>query len=351
VTSILVASFVSEMRRKHGDAATMSDTQHELVMAALEGQRDVIAVIPTGTGKSAIQDWVPEAELKVLVSPPVVTVVLFPLIGVMEDRHQNLRELGYSVELFHRNMIVSDLGGAPRLFVQAELMRLAQPFLCSLEKLGRLARIVVDEVHVFQEDDEYRPLYSDLIHLVNALPMTPFLFTTATLTRAMEKRLVRDMNFGDNYISIRRSANKPYHSYHVYRVEEETLMSSIMGAIETQNLADEERVIVYCFKKDRCIEIQNMLDTSGLSAFIHHSDGSSNDRAEAIRSWKTCNQGVMVATKGFLEGINYSRVPLVIFADGIISPIKMLQGAGRGGRHFHFPRCRVLVQSQLSSTI
>jgi ATP-dependent DNA helicase RecQ len=333
----LLGAFLSEMRKKHGPEAIMSECQHELVMATLDGLRDVIAVVPTGSGKSAIQDWVPEAEMQVLAGPPVVTVVLFPLLGVLEDRYQNLLELGYNVTLFHKNMNVTELGHAPRLFIQGELLRLAQPLLHSLEKLGRLARIVIDEVHVFQEDDEYRPVYADLIHLVTELPMIPVIFTTATLTRDMEKRLVRDMCLGDSYISIRRSANKPDHLYHVSRVDEPTIMSCILGAVADQDLQPVERVIVYCLKKDRCIEVQTMLEENGYSSFVHHSDGSGEERKDAIKKWRSSQRGIMVATKGFLEGINYHRIPLVIFVDGIISPIKMLQGAGRGGRSSDTP--------------
>ena len=280
---------------------------------------------------------------KSLPAPPVVTVILFPLLGVLEDRYQNLLELGYSVTLFHKKMNVTELGRSPRLFIQGELLRLAQPILHSLEKLGRLARIVVDEVHVFLEDDEYRPLYADLIHLVTALPMIPVIFTTATLTRDMEKRLVRDMCLGDGYISIRRSANKPHHLYHVLQVDEPTIMTCLMGAIGDQDLQPVERVIVYCLKKDRCIEVQTMLEENGYCAFVHNSDGSSEERKEAIEKWRRSSRGIMVATKVFLEGVNYHRIPLVIFADGIISPTKMLQGAGCGGRSFDFPSCKVLI--------
>ena len=312
-------------------------------MVSAERKRDIVAVIPTGSGKSVIQDFLPQAELECFGSPPRITVVLFPLLCVMEDRRQSVQDLGYAVQVFKRDTTIASLGNVPRLFIQGEYLRLAQPLLHALERLGRLSRIIVDEVHVFQEDDDYRPVYADLIHVVTSLPMVPVIATTGTLTREMEHRLISDLLLGMNYISIRRSANMPHHSYNVIRVNEGSLYSHLSDAIKRQALLPEERAIIYCLKKDRCIEIQNYLTSQGHSAFLHHSDIVGESRELSTNTWKRTNHSIMVATKGFLEGVNFKRIPLIIFTDGIISPIKGLQGSGRGGRHRLFPSCNVII--------
>ena len=117
------------------------------------------------------------------------------------------------------------------MFVQGEYLRLAQPLLLSLERISWLARIVVDEVHVFQEDDDDHSIYADLIHLVTSLPTVPMVAMTGTLTRDMEHQLISDLLIGTNCISNRHSANMPHHSYNVLPVDDVFLFSGISDSI------------------------------------------------------------------------------------------------------------------------
>lgn len=299
--------------------------QSEIIGSVLDGQ-DTLGLMPTGGGKS-ITFQVPGMML------PGATIVVTPLISLMNDQVDNLKNRGIKAVALHSGMSLREMniareklinGGAKFLYVSPERLR-NENFIADLRRI-EVSLIVVDEAHcISQWGYDFRPAYLHIKRLRKEKPGTPVLALTATATPTvaedictqldMKKHRVFRMSFSrDNINYIVRNAETKIHE--IFHILSHTTGSSI----------------VYVRSRKRTGEIASYLQSAGISATNFHAGLSYDLKKERQNSWKIGTTRVIVATNAFGMGIDKPDVRVVIHYDLPPSLEEYYQEAGRAGR-------------------
>ena len=320
-------------RRVFGNESFLEN--QEPTMNATLSQRDVFCLMPTGGGKSLC------FQLTALVTGGV-TVVVMPLVSLMQDQSDQLLALGIETSMFtasttvdEQRSIYADLENHPPstnlLFVTPEKITKSDRLLSCLELLnanGFLTKFTIDEAHcVSQWGHDFRKDYLSLRTLRKKFPTVPILALTATATSEVMNDVVRQLHMRRPVI-LRRSFDRPNLKFEVVPKVKKALVDDIARLIKTQFAG--QCGIVYCLAKAECEQLADDLRRRGISATHYHA--GEEDRATIQRSWMNDVIHVIVATVAFGMGINKKDVRFVIHASLPKSLENYYQEAGRAGR-------------------
>ena len=298
--------------------------QEEIISASLAG-RDVLAILPTGGGKS-ICFQVPGLMTEGL------TLVVTPLIALMRDQVQNLTDRGIRALCIHAGMERREVdtrlnnaayGDYKFLYISPERLttRLFRSYLDVLD----IRRIVVDEAHcISQWGYDFRPEYlkiGEMRDLIDA----PVMALTATATPKVAQDIMEKLGFREPLL-LKSGFARPNLSYIVRECEDKqgrllTLCRSVQGS-----------GIVYLRHRKMCEEMAAFLRENGISASFYHAGLGPASRAERQAEWKEGRIRVMVCTNAFGMGIDKPDVRFVAHLDLPDSPEAYFQEAGRAGR-------------------
>ncbi len=282
--------------------------------------------MPTGGGKS-ITFQVPA------LAQDGTCIVVTPLIALMKDQVQHLRQKGIKATAIYTGMsrqeIVKTLencifGGVKLLYVSPE--RLSSPLF--LEKLKRInvSFITVDEAHcISQWGYDFRPSYLRIADIRKFKPNAPILALTATATPQVIGDIQKQLSFREENV-FRMSFERKNLSY-VVRQAEDKLAELIHILLCVPGSA-----IVYARSRKRCKDISEMLGQNGISSTFYHAGLEPSVRDERQKAWQANEKRVMVATNAFGMGIDKPDVRLVIHIDCPDSIEAYFQEAGRAGR-------------------
>lgn len=282
--------------------------------------------MPTGGGKS-ITFQVPA------LAQDGTCLVVTPLIALMKDQVQHLRQKGIKATAIYTGMsrqeIVKTLencifGGVKLLYVSPE--RLSSPLF--LEKLKRInvSFITVDEAHcISQWGYDFRPSYLRIADIRKFKPNVPILALTATATPQVIGDIQRQLSFREENV-FRMSFERKNLSY-VVRPAEDKLAELVHILLCVPGSA-----IVYARSRKRCKDISEMLGQNGISSTFYHAGLEPSVRDERQKAWQANEKRVMVATNAFGMGIDKPDVRLVIHIDCPDSIEAYFQEAGRAGR-------------------
>ena len=298
--------------------------QEDIISAAAAG-RDVLAILPTGGGKSVC------FQIPALMREGLALVVT-PLISLMKDQVQNLEARGIKALAIHAGMDrrAVDLalnnaayGDFKFLYVSPE--RLKTPLFRSYLDILPLNYIVVDEAHcISQWGYDFRPDYlaiSELRKLVDV----PVIALTATATPRVAEDIMDKLAFRERLL-LKGSFERPNLSYIVRRCEDKTgQLLDICRGVEGSG-------IVYLRSRRRCEEVSAFLTANGVSASHYHAGLSTETRSARQESWKRGEIRVMVCTNAFGMGIDKPDVRFVVHTGLPESPESYFQEAGRAGR-------------------
>ena len=298
--------------------------QEDIISAAAAG-RDVLAILPTGGGKSVC------FQIPALMREGLALVVT-PLISLMKDQVQNLEARGIKALAIHAGMDrrAVDLalnnaayGDFKFLYVSPE--RLKTPLFRSYLDILPLSFIVVDEAHcISQWGYDFRPDYlaiSELRKLVDV----PVIALTATATPRVAEDIMDKLAFRERLL-LKGSFERPNLSYIVRRCEDKTgQLLDICRGVEGSG-------IVYLRSRRRCEEVSAFLTANGVSASHYHAGLSTETRSARQESWKRGEIRVMVCTNAFGMGIDKPDVRFVVHTGLPESPESYFQEAGRAGR-------------------
>ena len=298
--------------------------QEEIVSAALEG-RDVLAILPTGGGKSVcfqVPGMMKEG----------IAIVVTPLIALMKDQVQNLNDRGIKalcvnagmgrreVELTLNNAAYGDF---KFLYVSPE--RLGTRLFQSYVQEMKVSYIVVDEAHcISQWGYDFRPDYLQIGKL-RELVDAPVIALTATATPQVAEDIMERLRF-ENKCLIKSGFERPNLSYIVRRTEDKpgqllSICSNVAGT-----------GIVYVRSRKRTEELAAFLNSNGIAASFYHAGLGADSRTDRQEQWKKDKIRVMVCTNAFGMGIDKPDVRFVVHFDVPDSPEAYFQEAGRGGR-------------------
>lgn len=300
--------------------------QREIIESALSG-RDTLAIMPTGGGKSIC------FQLPSLARPGIAIVVT-PLISLMKDQVQNLKNRGikalaiYSGMTYHEIDVALDnavYGDYKFLYLSPERLR-TDIFLKRVEKM-EVNYIVVDEAHcISQWGYDFRPDYLLIKELRNILgPEVPYIALTATATERVAEDIMTTLEFREKNI-LRSGFERPNLAYIVRECENK------LGNVVKACNAFPGSGIVYVRERKKAEEIAQFLQTQGVDADFYHAGVGKEMRSEKQDRWKKGYLRVMVATNAFGMGIDKPDVRFVCHFDLPESLESYFQEAGRAGR-------------------
>ena len=303
-------------------------SQEEIISAALEG-RDVLAVLPTGGGKS-ICFQVP-AMMK-----EGIALVITPLIALMKDQVQNLESRGIKALAVYAGMSRREVdlalnnaayGDFKFLYISPE--RLSTRLFNSYVEVLNVNYIVVDEAHcISQWGYDFRPDYLTIGKLREKLDASVIALTATATPQVCDDimaRLARPKSEAD-FVLLKSGFERENLNYIVRRADDKyAQMLSICRAVPGTG-------IIYMRNRRKCEEIAALLQSSGESASFYHAGLDSLTRSSRQADWKSGKTRIMVCTNAFGMGIDKPDVRLVLHMDLPESPEAYFQEAGRAGR-------------------
>ena len=298
--------------------------QERIIEEALAG-RDVLALLPTGGGKSVC------FQVPALMREGIALVVT-PLISLMKDQVQNLAARGIRAMAIHAGMNRHEVdlalnnaayGDYKFLYLSPERLqtRLFQSYLPVLN----ISFIVVDEAHcISQWGYDFRPEYLEIGNLRKTVG-APVIALTATATPRVADDIMERLLFKEKNL-LKSGFERPNLSYIVRRCEDKAgqLVSVCNGVPGTG--------IVYVRNRDKAEETAEMLRAAGISASYYHAGLTTAARTLRQEDWKAGRIRVMACTNAFGMGIDKPDVRFVVHLDVPDSPEAYFQEAGRAGR-------------------
>ncbi|MGN0201865.1 MAG: ATP-dependent DNA helicase RecQ [Candidatus Cryptobacteroides sp.] len=298
--------------------------QEEIINAAAEG-KDVLAIMPTGGGKSVC------FQVPGLMADGL-TIVVTPLIALMKDQVQNLCDRGVKAVAIHAGMSRHEVdlalnhaayGDVKFLYLSPE--RLGTMLFRSYLDVLNPSYIVVDEAHcISQWGYDFRPDYLRIGELRKILD-APVIALTATATPMVAEDIMERLCFREKLL-LKSGFERPNISYVVRRAEDK------LGQIINICNGVPGSGIVYARNRRKCEELASLLQSQGISASYYHAGLGGQTRSERQALWKEGAVRVMVCTNAFGMGIDKPDVRFVVHYDLPESPESYFQEAGRAGR-------------------
>jgi RecQ family ATP-dependent DNA helicase len=305
--------------------------QQEAVEAALAG-RDSLVVMPTGGGKSLCY------QLPGLASEDL-TIVVSPLIALMNEQTQRLSAAGHPVTMVTstmghdaRNRALTMLGGEARI-VYCSPERFGSSLFLELLSRRRIDLLAVDEAHCISAwGHDFRPDYLRLPEIAEQLGRPPVMACTATATEAVTTEILSRFALRDPLL-VRSSFDRPNLSFDVLRLEGRGSQARRMALLEA-GLRDAANrpAIVYCGTRRGTDEVAAALCDTGIPAVRYHAGMESVERDLAQESFMSGETDVVVATNAFGMGIDKRDVRSVWHLAIPTSLEAYYQEAGRAGR-------------------
>lgn len=299
--------------------------QEDIILSVLDG-KDTLALMPTGGGKSLTYQ-VPALAME------GICVVITPLIALMKDQVEGLRQRGIAADAVYTGMgreqiessVNKAMAGKIRfLYVSPE--RLASEIFRKNLKSMPLSMLAVDEAHcISQWGYDFRPSYLRIAEIREWFPRVPVLALTATATPRVIEDIQFHLKFREQHV-LSKSFRRDNISY-VVRKANDKLGELLHILSQVSSCA-----IVYVRKRASAVELADFLQKKGIKADYYHAGLSSLQREQKQEAWKQDQVPVIVATNAFGMGIDKPDVRVVVHFDIPDSPEAYFQEAGRAGR-------------------
>ena len=315
----------AEIRRCFG-FETLRPLQREAMLAGLAG-RDALVVMPTGGGKSLCYQ-----------APALVregfTLVVSPLIALMVDQVQGLRELGVPAAALHSGNDPAEWTETFERLTQGDLKllycspeRLVAPgFLDHLRQCG-LSAVAVDEAHCISHwGHDFRPEYRQLGELFQARRDLPLVALTATATPRVQEDVVRELGLCDPLVLV-GDFDRPNLTY---RIRPRTDLVRQVHDVVQRHAG--QAGIVYALRRSDTEDLARSLTALGVRCAAYHAGMETSERMRVQEAFLVERLDVVVATVAFGMGIDRSDVRFVVHAALPKGIEQYSQETGRAGR-------------------
>jgi ATP-dependent DNA helicase RecQ len=311
--------------------------QRQVIENALSN-RDSLIVMPTGGGKSLC------FQLPALIKKGL-TVVVSPLIALMQDQVEALRKNGIAATFLNSSLNSYQTRSREQYIIQGKVKllyvapeRLVSdrflPFLDLVHHQVGISAFAIDEAHCVSEwGHDFRPEYRQLILLRKRYPDVPTWALTATATDRVRSDIIQQLGLKEPSIHI-ASFNRQ-NLYYEVRPKKKNAYAELLELIrETPGSG-----IVYCLTRKKVDEITFKLQHDKVSALPYHAGLTDEERTQNQTRFIRDDVRVMVATIAFGMGINKPDVRFVIHSDIPRNLESYYQESGRAGRDGEPSRC------------
>ena len=297
------------------------------IIEAIISKKSVLAVMPTGAGKSLCY------QLPAIYSDQM-TIVISPLVALIDDQFAALKQLGVSVSKIHSGLSREEnvenwqhfvSGDSKIIYMSPE--RLMQPrMLETLQKLP-IGMFVVDEAHCISKwGADFRPDYEELAQLKQLFPSSVIAAFTATADRATRADIVEKLTRNECKVFV-KGFDRPNLSLKV--LPKQDLKGKLLAFLSERK---NQSGIVYCLSRNETDQICEFLECNGFNAISYHAGKDAAYRKDAQNRFMTESAAVMVATVAFGMGIDKPDIRYVVHASMPSSVEAFYQEIGRAGR-------------------
>ncbi len=334
---------ILETLKKYFGYDSFRGGQEEIIRAILEEQ-DALAIMPTGAGKSVCYQ-VPALLL------PGITLVISPLISLMQDQVQALNDAGIAAAFINSSLTEPEIaktldmaleGRCKLLYVAPE--RLESADFLHFAVRAEIAMVTVDEAHcISQWGQDFRPSYLRIVDFLEKLPKRPIVSAfTATATKEVKTDIECILKLNAPKIVVTGFDRQNLY-YSVEHVAEKHKDDFIMDYIERH---PDESGIIYCATRKNVDLLYEMLRGRGILATCYHAGIDNAARKKNQEDFIYDRVQVVVATNAFGMGIDKSNVRFVIHYNMPQSMENYYQEAGRAGRDGENARCILLFSAK-----
>jgi ATP-dependent DNA helicase RecQ len=342
-----LADALAVLRERFGHAG-FRPGQAAAIEAVLGG-RDAVVLLPTGAGKSSCYQ-VPAVVAARRGSG--ATIVVSPLIALMNDQVDGLRARGIAAAAIHSQQADAERIAAQGAAIRGELAlvyvspeRAAADSFQRLLGRARIAMLAIDEAHcVSQWGHDFRPEYLRL-HELRAVVDAPVIALTATATPRVMAEIASALALRDP-VTVRGDFRRPNLAFEVqhHRGDEPRLAATI-EALERAGLRQRTgtgRGIVYCSTRKKTETVAGALKAAGFGVGHYHAGRTGLARERAQAAFALGRTRVLVATSAFGMGVDYPDVRVIVHFQAPGSLEAYYQEAGRAGRDGEPGHCLML---------
>ena len=315
--------------------------QEAVINAILKG-RDILAVMPTGAGKSLCYQ-VPAMLLS------GITLVISPLISLMQDQVKALNEAGVNAAFINSSLSEKELndtfknaykGHYKIIYVAPE--RLMSEGFISFAKSVEISMVTVDEAHcISQWGQDFRPSYMDIAEFINILDKRPIISAfTATATQNVREDIICSLWLSDPYFLV-TGFDRENLFFQVDKPQnKERFILDFIGRHRG------ESGIIYCATRKNVDSLYTLLRKQHISVGKYHAGMSNEERKQMQNDFVFDYTSIVIATNAFGMGIDKSNVRFVIHYNMPSSMENYYQEAGRAGRDGLNSECILLFSPQ-----
>ena len=315
--------------------------QESVINAVLDG-RDILAVMPTGAGKSLCYQ-VPAMLFS------GITLVISPLISLMQDQVKALNEVGVNAAFINSSLSEKELndtfknaykGHYKIIYVAPE--RLMSEGFISFAKSVEISMVTVDEAHcISQWGQDFRPSYMDIAEFINILDKRPIISAfTATATQNVREDIICSLGLNNPYFLV-TGFDRENLFFQVDKPQNKERF--ILDFIERHR---GESGIIYCATRKNVDSLYTLLRKQHISVGKYHAGMSNEERKQMQNDFVFDYTSIVIATNAFGMGIDKSNVRFVIHYNMPASMENYYQEAGRAGRDGLNSECILLFSPQ-----
>ncbi|TMM57549.1 RecQ family ATP-dependent DNA helicase [Maribacter algarum] len=298
----------------------------EKIISAILLKQDVLALLPTGGGKSVC------FQVPALVKEGIC-IVISPLISLIQNQVDALKEKGIKaialtggIPFDEVNNLLDNcmFGGYKFLYLSPE--RLQQDIVQERIQKMNVNLIAIDEAHCISHwGHDFRPAYLECSKLRGILPDVPMIALTATATKQVTTDIIDDLKFIEPLV-VKDSFCRENIAFKIFREEDKRYRVKLLCSKLIKS------AIVYVRTRRLAQEVAQYLNANGSSATHFHGGISKQEKEKKLNQWLKNEIKVMVATNAFGMGIDKPDVELVVHYQIPDSIENYFQEAGRAGR-------------------